>query len=332
MRVGILTRPEPVYSLRRYRENLSGEFSALGVELIDLPVEAFHYKDVDLVWDPALISARFPVPELRECPRPVVGTVHGLAAHTLSIREYFPDPLEATLGQAYHQLVADEWRWFGQKVAMLIAVSRYSAQEVMAVFDIPSARIVPIYHGVSHDIFHPDGERRMADKPYLLLIAQYAVKKNVDRVLAAYLQLSEEERPDLVAILPNYEGPDPEIKGLQLIRTGLSHRELAPWYRGALGFIFPSLHETFGLPILEAMACGCPVITSNVTAMPELTDDAAILVNPRSIDQIADAIERLAEDEALRRELRDKGLARAALFTWAKSARQHLEVFETVLA
>lgn len=95
--------------------------------------------------------------------------------------------------------------------------------------------------------------------------------------------------------------------------------------------MFPSLHETFGMPILEAMACGCPVITSNVTACPEVAGDAALLVNPRSVDEIANAMRRLMEEQELRETLWERGLKRALQFTWRKSAKKHLEVFEKVL-
>ncbi|UCD39335.1 MAG: glycosyltransferase family 4 protein [Fidelibacterota bacterium] len=184
---------------------------------------------------------------------------------------------------------------------------------------------------MAHDIFKTEGSKKASKKPYLLQIAQFAPKKNVERVLEAYIELDEETRPDLVVILPNYEGPDPEIKGVRVLRKGLTQKELAPWYRGALGFIFPSIHETFGLPVLEAMACGCPVITSNVTAIPELTGNAAILVNPRSVEEIVAALQRLLDDPVLRRDLSEKGVAQARQFTWEKSARQHLDIFESVL-
>ena len=331
VKLGILTREEPIFSLLSYRENLLREFSALGVHSVSLDVENPDLDAADLVWDPALIGSRFPHPQLRNCNRPVVATVHGLAAHTLSIRESFLDPLEAMIGQAYHELVAVEWQWFGKQVARVIGVSRYSADEVVSVFQIPRRKVVPVYHGVDHDIFNVRGEKVSARRPYLLHIAQYAVKKNVDRLFAAYDQLPESHRPDLVAILPNYDRRDPDIEGLQVIRKGFSHQQLAPWYRGALAFVFPSLHETFGLPILEAMACGCPVLTSNLTAMPELTADAALLVNPRSVEELTHGLLRLVRDKSLRQDLRKKGLARARRFTWERSAREHLAVFDSVL-
>ena len=330
MKLGILTRDEPVFSLLVYRQNLEREFTALGIEIISIPVDDPHFEESDVVWEPGLISARFPHPKLKRCPKPVVVTVHGLAAHTLSVREYFTDPVEAIIGQAFHQQVAAEWQWFGEKVSRVIAVSRYGAEEVASVFKIPPEKVVAVNHGIAHDVFNVQGEKKIAERPYLLQIAQFAPKKNLDRVLEAYAQLPEATRPDLVVILPNYKGADPDIKGVRIIREGLAHEELACWYRGALGFIFPSIHETFGMPVLEAMACGCPVVSADGTAIPELAGDATILVNPRSVEEIASGIQRLVKDRALRRRLRAKGLARARLFTWEKTAREHLDVFEAV--
>jgi glycosyltransferase involved in cell wall biosynthesis len=96
--------------------------------------------------------------------------------------------------------------------------------------------------------------------------------------------------------------------------------KLPSLYRGAEALIFPSLYEGFGLPPLEAMACGTPVVTSNVTAMPEVAGDAALLVDPTSVEQIAEAMKRIVSDTALRHQLRAKGLLRAAQFPWANTA------------
>jgi glycosyltransferase involved in cell wall biosynthesis len=99
-------------------------------------------------------------------------------------------------------------------------------------------------------------------------------------------------------------------------------------YRGAAALLFPSLYEGFGLPIVEAMACGTPVITSNVTAMPEVAGDAALLVAPTSIAEIATAIQKVIADESLRAQLRAKGLVRAARFSWAKTVDTVREILK----
>ena len=97
-------------------------------------------------------------------------------------------------------------------------------------------------------------------------------------------------------------------------------------YRGAHAVIFPSLYEGFGLPPLEAMASGIPVVTSNITAMPEVAGDAALLVDPTSVDQIADAMKRIVNDTSLRHQLRERGLIRAAKFPWVNTAAMVREV------
>ena len=117
---------------------------------------------------------------------------------------------------------------------------------------------------------------------------------------------------------------------MTLIDTGLNAAELATWYRGALAFLFPSLHETFGMPILEAMACGCPVLTSNTTACPEVAGQAALLIDPRDEKALRDGLERLIFDESLRNKLAKLGLAHAARFDWQTGADRHIEVLRQV--
>jgi len=185
-----------------------------------------------------------------------------------------------------------------------------------------------IYHGVDHEIFKPGGESK---PPYFFHISSGRPKKNVNRVFAACGKLPEHNRPALVAVLSGpHSRPTVDGKGIKIIERKLPVIELAQLYRGALGFVFPSLHEGFGMPVLEAMASGCPVITSNVAACAEVAADAALLVNPRSVHDLACAMQRLVEDDSLRQALREKGLARAQQFSWRKSAEKHLEVFNDV--
>ncbi len=103
-------------------------------------------------------------------------------------------------------------------------------------------------------------------------------------------------------------------------------------YKNAKLFVFPSLYEGFGLPPLEAMACGCPVVVSNVASLPEVCGDAGYYVDPYCVESIAEGIYQVLTDESLRQSLIQKGLERAALFSWEKSAREHLKVFEETLS
>jgi len=120
--------------------------------------------------------------------------------------------------------------------------------------------------------------------------------------------------------------------GDAVVFTGFVDKEDLPkFYSAAFLFIFPSLHESYGLPILEAMACGCPVITSNVFAMPEMAEDAAILVNPYNINEIVDAMHEVLTNSSLREELRKKGIERAKKFSWRRTAEEYLKVYKEVV-
>jgi Glycosyltransferase len=112
----------------------------------------------------------------------------------------------------------------------------------------------------------------------------------------------------------------------------LKNAELACLYRGALGLVFPSLYEGFGLPPLEAMACGVPVITSNVCSLPEVVGEAGILVNPLDEEALSDAIRRVVDGADLRAELRQRGLLRARSFTWEQTAQRTKTVLQMALA
>ena len=136
--------------------------------------------------------------------------------------------------------------------------------------------------------------------------------------------------PPLVVHVPNY--PDKSAgDGVTIIRKPYSHEEFAGYCRDALAFVFPSMHETFGLPLVEAMACGCPVITSDKTACPEIVGDAALTVDPLSTEDIAGAMRRVIRDRSLRQTLRARSIERAAHFTWERCGREHLDVFENAI-
>jgi glycosyltransferase involved in cell wall biosynthesis len=330
LKLAILTRCRESFSLHIYRENIVRELTTLGIEVLPFTEDGPVPKTCDIVWEPGLAGSRSPHPVFKNTQQPIVATVHGAGPFVMKRHEIYPNLFSALRGRIQEHRTLTAWQWFRKKVSAVIAVSEYGAQEISSILGLPLNMIYSIHHGIDHDTFHIDGERLAVERNYLLHVSQYQPIKNVERIFAAYTQLPAYSRPELAAIIPRYKKRK-LIRDIRLITEGLPPPELAKWYRGALGFVFPSLHETFGMPILEAMACGCPVITSNVSACPEVAGDAALLVDPRSVEDIANAMKRLVEDRSLRDSLRQKGLLRAQQFNWKKSAEEHLEVFKNTV-
>lgn len=329
MNVAVLTRPSDPLSLRLYESNMIREIKSLGVEITLFQEEGPIPDACDLVWEPGLCMRRIPK-ILRTNHEPLVGTMHGVKAFSLPIRELATGWIDRLHLSWLKKALAHDWRWFQKKAVTVVAVSEYAAKEVTIAFHLSRNMVHVIYNGIDHQIFRPEGKVQHRRRPYFFHISGRNPIKNVERLFAAYAQLPESTRPDLVAVLPDYRRKI-AINGIQLIQQTLSQSDLAMWYRSALCFVFPSLRETFGMPILEAMACGCPVVTSNSTGCAEVADQAALLVDPRSVGQIAQAMNRLMTDENLHKALCAKGLRRTEQFTWRSTARKMVQVFQSAI-
>lgn len=334
IRIAVLIREHDPLSLMRYRESVMQELKAQGVLFLPFKAGEPVPTKCNIAWDPGMGRNRLPLPAFRSLACPVVVTLHGSATFTMKWREVYPDLFEAIRDKWTNIEAMREWRWFRKNLSAVIAVSQYGAQEASLVYDLPSGLVTPIYHGVDHTIFFPKRDTSKHSEPYLLHVSAFQPKKNVDRLFAAYAELPRSTRPRLVAVVPGYSHSHNKksgLSGLAVIDHALSSHDLAQLYRSALAFVFPSLHETFGLPIIEAMACGCPVVTSFDTACAEVAGNAALLVNPRSTREITEAMSRLINEPDLREQLRQKGLSRAKQFSWAGTARKHMDVFRNSL-
>lgn len=224
----------------------------------------------------------------------------------------------------------------------IITVSEFSKSEIIDNIGIEQSKIDVVPNGIDR-IYLSDDSGDSVDIPddYLLYVGGMHERKNVDGVLAAFLQLKDNEKMsgDLVLIGPegklSYESSDvswSKVRQRSDIHTKgfVSQRELKYVYSNADVFVYPSRYEGFGLPPLEAMASGTPVVSSRCSAIPEVVDDAARLVDPDDTDAIAEAVKDLLQDEELRSEYIKRGEKRASEFTWERAANKTARILEDV--
>jgi len=224
--------------------------------------------------------------------------------------------------------------------AKVFTDSIYMAKEIQKIFEIEPGKIQTVYGGVDDLFFFPSRlsveKFGLSEKKYLLHLSGKGGNKNTHRVIDAYLTLPEalkKEYPLVIAGLTYLPSAyfDYLSKIAPIVYLGpVSEDTLACLYQNALLFIWPSIWEGFGLPIVEAMASGTAVIISRSTSLPEIGGDAAYYVDPYSEKEIAEGIQRLIEDNHLREELITKGLSRANLFTWEKTVTQFLGTWKSI--
>lgn len=251
-------------------------------------------------------------------------------------------------------LTRDSARYYGQvdlaarQADHIIAVSQSTKRDTIRLLGVPESKITVIYEA-AHPLFAPlaadvarDFVRTRYDLPanFILFVGTIEPRKNLPTLLRAFKRLRENYKSDAVLAIAGKRGwlveeVDRVIAELQLgdavrFLGGVQNEELVYLYNAARVFVLPSFYEGFGLPPLEAMACGTPVIVSKVSSLPEVVGDAGLLVTPNDAEELAVAMSRVLGDEKLRRELRDKGLVRAQIFSWQRAARETLAVYRQV--
>jgi len=326
MRVGVYLPAGTPESFRVYVENVRRGLTARGVTVCGfadtLP------EDVDLYWDPRSGGGNPPLAALLAAPRPWVVTVHGVAPMALPPREYFDRLVDRLRAPFWGREKVRAWRPFRGRYAAIIAVSEYGKESIVRCLGLPAEGIRVCPHGVDHALFRP-GPSKSGRRPYFLHVSNDERRKNVDRIVAAWRRIAAREVPLLLKLPRGTRRVSGD--GVEVVSERLSDAAIADLYRGALAYVFPSLYEGFGLPIVEAMACGTPVITADGNACAEVAGDAALTVDPRSVGAITAAMVRLLDEPALAAELRRRGLAHAAAFTWEESAACHHAAFAAAL-
>lgn len=230
----------------------------------------------------------------------------------------------------------------------IISVSHSTKNDLITWLGIPEEKITVVHQAVS-EMFHPaesgdDGvemRRRFGiHGRYMLFVGNLEPRKNLIRLMEAFAMSRERLGGSIQLVICGKKGwlCSGILKAYERIRRGddilitnyVNEKDLLGLYQNAEMFVFPTRYEGFGLPALEAMACGAPVITSNVSSLPEITGGAAMLIAPSDVGQISEAMIKLAGSASLRSELRERGFKQAKLFSWTKTARQTLDVYRSL--
>lgn len=274
-----------------------------------------------------------------------VVTVHDLAfirypeTVALRTRKVLSLRLKKTLKKADHIFVASD----------------FTGRELSELYGVPAEKMTTVYAGVDRQIFKPMeyseckdvlDSKYLNDKGYFFYLGTIEPRKNIERMIIAYSKtvkrLESEGKTAIPFVLGGKLGwyYDEILKRIEsegiadkIILAGyLGDREKSALYARARAFVFPSLYEGFGIPVLEAMACKTPVLTANVSSLPEVTGDNAILCDPLDTNDIANGLYRLATDNSLCEQLSSNGFERSKMFSWDKTARVMHEIYEKVLA
>jgi len=276
------------------------------------------------------------MPIIRRPNLKVVVTIHGLEYEYLPQYYQFPQKLYLNKSTEYAVHHADH----------LIAVSQWTKKELVEKLRADSKKISVVYEGVRGNAVPHSEEPELSSVtsqeglPYILFVGTIQPRKNLIRLIKAFSRLQAQGQAlclviagkpgwmyDGILAAPKKCGVEKRVKFLGYV----SNQDLAGLYQKALCFVLPSLCEGFGLPVLEAMRYGCPVIAAKAGALTEVVGKAGLLVDPYNVDEIAKAMKLMMENKELREDMREKGFARVQRFSWEKAARETLKVFEKVV-
>jgi glycosyltransferase involved in cell wall biosynthesis len=237
----------------------------------------------------------------------------------------------------YAQSQVAKTQKLAQMADIVVTTSKYSKAEIERLLGLKDEKVVVAYPGVG-DQFMPEGLKYISTSPYFLFVGHLKPSKNIPRLLEAFaIFLAQTAQKYQLVLIGSRHNEDPEIKktisqlkleSSVLLLGMVSSEELAKYYRGSLAFVSPALIEGFGLPILEALSCGTPVITSKVSSMPEIVSEAALLVDPENTQEIAQALSEISQNKKLAKKLSKAGIKRAKLFSWKLFAKLILSLVE----
>lgn len=328
MKIGVWTPDKYLHSVKIYYDNISRYLSQKGVEFIPFGKNDTLPTQVDLYWDPTCTGGKNPNKRFIKRNHPLVATVHGASNFSMPHHYTYKGWKQQLKGYGVNWKRKWYWQFFRNNIEGIITVSEFAKREIIEELHLDSSKIQAIYHGLNKEIFYPISNSK---RDFLLHVSVFQPVKNISTLLAAYQQLDKDYRLPLLLIVPDY--PDKiEIEGVTLISEALPQQEIAKYMQDAKAFILPSYRESFGLPLIEAMACGTPVITSKGSACEEIAKDDGILCDPYQSSEWRDAMDNIMKDPKLWELLNKKSLERAEQFSWEKCAQEHYIYFQKMIA
>lgn len=284
---------------------------------LGLPLSLFmSLRKPNIFFTPSHYAPRF-------SPVPTAITIHDLG--------YIHYP-ELFAKKDLYQLV--NWtKYSAQKAKVIFTVSNSTRNDIIKEYKVEPEKVIVTYSGIKPKM--ETSKNKTIEGKYILFVGTLQPRKNISKLVEAFSKVKDKDIKLVIAgkkgwlyedILQSPKKFDVEdrVKFLDFV----SDEELVSLYENALCFVLPSLYEGFGLPVLEAMKYGCPVITSNVSSLPEAGGDAALYFDPNDAEDIARTIEKVVGDEGLRKEMSKKGLERVKQFSWEKTAKETLEVLQ----
>ncbi len=275
------------------------------------------------------------IPVVRRPSLKTIVTIHDIGAEFLAAYHRFPQKIYLNWSTEYVARYATH----------IIAVSKSTKKDLIRTLKVPSDRISVVYEGVDHSFFYPRETKEvsrvkikygLSDK-YFLFVGTVQPRKNLVRLIKAFAKLSP-SKTDLIIVGKSgwlydeiYEAPKKYgVSGSVKFLGFGAQEDLPALYSGSLAFVLPSLYEGFGLPIIEAMSCGAPVLTSDSSSMSEVSGGHALLVKPHDVNDIASNLTRILKEDDTRWRLSAQGEEWAKKFSWENTARETIKVFEKV--
>ena len=335
-----IRRPLKEFLKNLQAKNVKGKFSYLPPKLLEFLWNGVHLFPVEYFVGEIDVfhSSDWLEPPTKNAKK--ITTIHDLTVFK------YPETFSPTGG---HDIVKNQKRklFFAKKECdLIICVSETTKQDAMEILGIPERKLAVVYEAADPFYFRRKDEeiKRVKEKlriegDYLLCVGTREPRKNLDKVVMAFSEIAR-NYPSLNLVIAGKYGWGNDSSKFKVQSSKLESRvkilgyvekeDLPALYSGAQAFIYPSLYEGFGLPILEAMSCGCPVITSNIGSMKEISGEAALLIDPLSVDNIAGVISKLCRNQKLKKEMVLKGSKRAGEFSWDKTALQTLDLYHSL--